>query len=234
MKKKCTKCKILKTTSCFRKVKSRGKHILYSQCSECEKLYKREYYQANKERLHIDQKEYRENNKEKIRERCKKWELENKSHRSEYGKQQRKEKREHYKQLKKEWCINNKDKHDKWRREYFSNYRKERSKNDVEFRLTLALRSRLVSALKRDCAKKSNSTISLAGCNAKYLRDYLESLFSDGMTWDNYGPKGWHIDHVRPCASFDLTDPTQQKKCFHYTNLQPLWWYDNLSKADKW
>lgn len=54
------------------------------------------------------------------------------------------------------------------------------------------------------------------------------------MTWENYGVHGWHIDHIRPCKSFDLTDPEQQKECFHYTNLQPLWWWENLEKGGKW
>jgi HNH endonuclease. len=54
------------------------------------------------------------------------------------------------------------------------------------------------------------------------------------MSWDNYGRDGWHIDHIRPCASFDLTDPEQQRQCFHYTNLQPLWAADNIRKGAKW
>lgn len=53
------------------------------------------------------------------------------------------------------------------------------------------------------------------------------------MTWANYGKSGWHIDHIKPCASFDLSDPDQQKACFHYSNLQPLWAFDNLSKGAK-
>jgi hypothetical protein len=53
------------------------------------------------------------------------------------------------------------------------------------------------------------------------------------MTWDNYGKKGWHVDYILPCASFDLTKEEEQKKCFHYTNLQPLWWLDNIKKSDK-
>ena len=64
------------------------------------------------------------------------------------------------------------------------------------------------------------------------LKAYLELQFTDGMTWENRG--NWHIDHIRPCASFDLTDPEQQKQCFHYTNLQPLWAADNLAKSDSW
>ena len=54
------------------------------------------------------------------------------------------------------------------------------------------------------------------------------------MSWDNWSIKGWHIDHIRPCSSFDLSDPTQQKECFHYTNLQPLWASENLKKNNKW
>ena len=56
----------------------------------------------------------------------------------------------------------------------------------------------------------------------------------DFVSWGNSSLEGWHIDHIRPCASFDLTDPEQQKQCFHYTNLQPLWAEDNLRKSDKW
>ena len=63
---------------------------------------------------------------------------------------------------------------------------------------------------------------------------HLEALFQPGMTWDNHAIDGWHIDHIRPCTSFDLTDPEQQRQCFHYTNLQPLWAFDNISKSDKW
>jgi hypothetical protein len=53
------------------------------------------------------------------------------------------------------------------------------------------------------------------------------------MTWKNHTVFGWHIDHVRPCCAFDLTKPEDQKKCFHHTNLQPLWWHENLAKSGK-
>lgn len=59
----------------------------------------------------------------------------------------------------------------------------------------------------------------------------LEQQFTEGMTWENYGE--WHVDHIRPCVSFDLSIPEQQQECFHYTNLQPLWAKDNLQKSDK-
>ena len=58
---------------------------------------------------------------------------------------------------------------------------------------------------------------------------YLDAKFTDGMSWENHGE--WHIDHILPCASFNLLIEDEQRKCFHYTNLQPLWAKDNLSKA---
>ena len=78
-------------------------------------------------------------------------------------------------------------------------------------------------------ARKTKATFELLEeCSTDELNKHLESLFQQGMSWDNYGE--WHIDHIRPCASFDLTDFEQQKQCFHYSNLQPLWAADNFAK----
>jgi len=70
----------------------------------------------------------------------------------------------------------------------------------------------------------------LIGCSALELRRHIETLWLDGMSWDNYGLHGWHVDHIIPCAVFELADPVEQKQCFHHTNLQPLWAEDNLAK----
>ena len=102
---------------------------------------------------------------------------------------------------------------------------------DPEFRMLENLRTRLWYAL--NGAYKADTTKKLIGCTTKKLKVHLEKQFTDGMSWDNYGKHGWHIDHIIPCASFDMLDPEQQKKCFHYTNLQPLWAKDNLQKGDK-
>lgn len=107
---------------------------------------------------------------------------------------------------------------------------KERRKVDLNYRLKFVLSSRLRGALNRQSIQKTKKTMELIGCSIDFLRVHLKSKFSDGMTWNNYGKRGWHIDHIVPCAYFDLSDPEEQKKCFHYTNLQPLWAPDNLRK----
>jgi len=89
----------------------------------------------------------------------------------------------------------------------------------------------LREVLKKHMAKKSRSTFKLLGCSIADFMRHLETRFQEGMTWENYGE--WQIDHVKPCASFDLTDPKQQEICFHFSNLQPLWERDNKSKSDR-
>jgi len=106
----------------------------------------------------------------------------------------------------------------------------DRDKFEVK-RLAHNLRSRIGSAIKHCYGEKSTSTMKLLGCTVNEVRDHIESQFTEGMTWDNYGE--WHIDHIKPCASFDLTIDEEQKKCFHYSNLQPLWAEDNIRKSDK-
>ena len=75
----------------------------------------------------------------------------------------------------------------------------------------------------------SESTKKLLGCSIEFLKQHLESQFTDGMNWANYGK--WHIDHILPCASFDKSKPEEQSKCFNYSNLQPLWALDNMCKS---
>lgn len=76
------------------------------------------------------------------------------------------------------------------------------------------------------------ATLELLGCSVITLLKHLESQFRPGMSWENYGPV-WHVDHITPCAIFNLNDPEQQKVCFHYTNLQPLFAKENLIKGDR-
>lgn len=116
------------------------------------------------------------------------------------------------------------------RRELF----KARYQNDQNFRLMLGLKNRIQQAIKANFGRKAYKTSELLGCTVTEFKAWIASQFSEGMSWDNYGYETWHIDHIRPCASFDLTDPEQQKQCFHYTNQQPLWAKENMSKGDTW
>lgn len=109
---------------------------------------------------------------------------------------------------------------------------KRRKASDPNFRLRWQMRGRILMSLKRGVAK-SGSTVELVGCTIPELRRHIEKQWADGMSWENYGRGGWHIDHIVPCAAFDMTNPTEQRKCFHYMNLRPMWERDNLSKGSK-
>ena len=110
-------------------------------------------------------------------------------------------------------------------------YEKKRTKEYPLFKLTKTLRSRLGNAIKRKNATKRKSTLELTGCELSFLKGYLESRFEESMTWENHGE--WHIDNIKQCSSFNLVDIEEQKRCFHYSNLQPLWKIDNLTKGNK-
>ena len=110
-------------------------------------------------------------------------------------------------------------------------YESRRKAIDPEFKLLKTLRSRLGSAIKSQSVYKDKATLELVGCSISHLKGFLEAKFKDGMTWKNHGE--WHIDHIKPCSSFNLLDDQQKKQCFHYTNLQPLWAKENLSKGAK-
>ena len=139
------------------------------------------------------------------------------------------------------WSKNNiEKKRSIWRTYYYKNskklnqikikYRNEVYAKDPYFRLYTCIRTRINKVIKNNI--KCKKTLNLLGIpNVKFLKKYLESKFKDGMTWEKRGLI--HIDHIIPCASFDLKDPKQQVKCFHYTNLQPLWAKENLSKGAK-
>ncbi len=110
--------------------------------------------------------------------------------------------------------------------------RKIRYKNDPKYAMLCRLRTRLAKVLKRKGIRKSKSTMELCGCSLDELKAHLEKQFVENMSWENRS--SWHIDHIRPCASFDLTEIEQQKQCFHFTNLQPLFAAENFKKGAKW
>ena len=166
------------------------------------------YCLANKDKRKATSKAYYENNKDKI------------------------------KATRKVYLANNVDKikarHKAYRAanlDKLNAYSNNRLKTNIQFKLSLTLRSRLHSALKSN--QKTGSAVKDLGCTINEFKIYLESKFQFGMTWDNWTTDGWHIDHIKPLASFDLTDRKQLLEACHYTNLQPLWATDNLIKSDK-
>jgi len=146
---------------------------------------------------------------------------------SEYRVQYNIKNKEKIRKFKQIYYLKNKEKQNIYQKEY----KKNRRKNDIEFRLLSNFRTRFGHALKNN--SKSDKTINLLGCTIPQLKLYLETKFTKGMSWDNYGIHGWHIDHIIPCANFDMVNKKDQKACFHFTNLQPLWAKDNYCKPTK-
>lgn len=110
-------------------------------------------------------------------------------------------------------------------------YQSKRTKIDPEFKLRRNLRSRLNKALRQN--SKIGSAISDLGCSISDFKKHLESKFKSGMSWDNYGRKGWTLDHIIPLSKFDLSDPEQFLKANNFNNFQPLWFWENSSKSNK-
>ena len=106
---------------------------------------------------------------------------------------------------------------------------------DTNYNISNALRRSIIGALKRQQIRKHRKTEELLGTDRETARKHIESLFQPGMNWKNHGlgHGKWHIDHIIPCASFDLKCPVQQLACCHYKNLQPLWAIDNIKKGAK-
>lgn len=102
---------------------------------------------------------------------------------------------------------------------------------DPQVRILQSLRVRTRQVIRLQGAKKLRTSLALIGYSPAHLRAWLEFWMKPGMTWENYGD--WHIDHKKPCASFDLSKLDQQQACFHYTNLEPLWASDNCRKGRK-
>lgn len=193
-------------------------------CSKCRiEKSKTEFYnrKTSKDNLHPSCKEcYRKycfDNKEKISLRNKIWVKNNREHKIKYDKEYKKLNAQKYI----DYRIENKEK---------SNlYRKEKRDNDPLYKLTGNLRRRVLHSFKRKYWNKNNTTKHLLGCDFDQVKQYLESKFTEGMTWENQGK--WHIDHIIPLSS--AKTESDLKKLCHYTNLQPLWAIDNLTKSNK-
>ena len=202
----CSKCKIEKSISEFKKAKG-YKDGISTWCIECKKEYCRNYG-----------RKYHWLHRKKRLEYKRKWDNKNKEYLLEYHDKYR---QKHKEEIKKQRKIYSSIR-------YHTKYMKEYRKN-INNRIKSQLRNRVWYVLKGN--PKLSTTMKLLGCSIEKLKQYLENQFRKGMTWKNYGK--WHIDHIIPCASFDFSKLKEQKKCFNYKNLQPLWAIENLKKKDK-
>lgn len=172
-----------------------------------QKEFQKQWYIKNKERLTLIQKTEEYKKRKKI-----------------YNKKCYDKNKEKFNIRKKIWRQLNKEKI-KFKRRIL---RKKYMLN-INYKLKNNLRERVRKALFGK--NKSKSTSKLLGANIMSIRSYIENKFKPGMTWENYGK--WEIDHILPCAYFNLENPEEQLKCFHYTNLQPLWAEENRKKGSK-
>lgn len=115
-------------------------------------------------------------------------------------------------------------------RKWSRNVGKDKNKN-INKKIILIIRSRICSTLRKK--REIDTIIKDLGCSALELRKYIESKFKKGMNWNNRSVNGWHLDHIIPLSSFNLIDNKQLLKASHYSNLQPLWSWENREKGDK-
>jgi len=211
-KKKCSKCGVEKNVCEFHKSKY-FKDGYKSTCKECRKLIEKPY-----------NKKYKEKNKEKIKLKKDLWEKNNPDYMKNYHKEYNLKNREKINLKAKKWREKNREKY----LERVKKKKKEKYDNNLEYKLKHLLRSRINKILK---FKRNKSSIEILGCTTNDFIKYIESKFLEGMSWDNYGYYGWHIDHIIPLSSVK-TEEELLKLC-HYTNLQPMWGIDNIKKSNK-
>ena len=132
------------------------------------------------------------------------------------------------KEFRKNWVKNNPEKKKAVDRKYYSRH----YKAGDNFKLAKTCRNRIADALRDQGLKKTDRAAELLQMEIPEFRIYIQGQFRPGMTWGNHGPV-WHLDHIIPCASFDLTDKLQRQVCFHWSNYQPLFAKENLCKAAK-
>lgn len=232
MRKVCKVCQIDKDADLTNFPPSkRHKDGFDSRCRECIKQQKKEYNAANKARIDEYNHQYYQEHTEEVKARTKKYKGDNVEYYAEYDKE--------YKLVHKDELVK---KHKEYRstperKKVRNKYEKDKKTADPIYRIVCNLRTRISNIISG--TKKPASAVDDLGCSTDELRKHLEQSFhidsrsGEVMSWKNYGFNGWHIDHIMPLSAFDLTNREQFIKAVHYTNLQPLWWWENLEKADK-
>lgn len=211
MEKLCSVCNQPKDISQFGKA-HKNKDGYDVKCKSCRNEFNRLYRESNKDAYLAARKRNYIKNIDKMRFEKVKYYHNHVEAKAAYDRVYRVENKQKIRGYKKSWEIKNKTR--------------------VDIRIKRNLYRRINHVIMD--GYKSAHTLDLLGCTFDEFLIHLESQFTENMSWDNYGQYGWHVDHVKPCNAFDLTDPTQQRECFNYKNLQPLWWVDNLKKSKKW
>jgi hypothetical protein len=187
-----------------------------------ERFKKKDAKSRETDRYKKYQNEYRLNNFEKLKEDCRGRYFKNKEPYLKRSKDQKIRLGDSYKEYQKAYRKKN-------RKELNAKYL-HKLKTDPVAKLKHGLRCRFNKLIKGH--NKQNSVLNYIGCDVDFLKDYLSSKFKDDMSWENHGIV-WHIDHIIPCASFDFCNEEDLKKCWHYTNLQPLYALENLIKGNR-
>lgn len=229
MTKVCNKCKEEKSLDEFYKCKT-TKDKRRGDCIQCTLITSKETYRINPARKLATGKLWREAHPERMKTLCSNWYQANATEQGIKSKLRYESNKLLISEAAKIRYVRNKPNILSRQKEY----KNKLYATDIEFNIGHKLRSRIRDALKYNFsgkAKKSGKSIDLLGCTPEFYKTYLESKFIDGMTWELFMEGEIVIDHhPRPVCSFDLTDPEQQKQCFHYTNTRPLWKLANLQK----
>lgn len=215
--KECIKCHNIKDIKEYN-IQSKRKDGYNAICRECLKIESQKY---------IVHKEYNVEEGYKICTKCEIPKLFEKFNKAKLGKfGLNAECKECRKELYNQWLDNG-------GREWNNQYKKDRKAIDPQFKIKILLRGRLSDALKKHIKggkiTKNHSALILIDCTIEFLIQYIESLWLPEMNWSNHGTI-WEIDHIRPCADFNLEDEEQQRQCFHYSNLQPLFITTSLAE----
>ena len=235
--KKCKHCGIEKPRDEYQK--AGGGKWLQPYCKPCDAERKRKYHVENIDKISSKRTQYYNDNKDKILQREKNRRMTIPKKPRVYNRMSVEEKKRRKSISDKKYRENNKEKINIIKKEYYKKVGLEKKKewqrkmkDNISFNIKRRLRGRIYVALKKGV--KSQRTMDLLDCSIDEFVQYFESLFKDGMNWGEYKKGKIHIDHIKPCVLFDLTNTEEQKKCFHYTNLQPLWAIDNLKKSIKY
>lgn len=199
-------------------------------------------YKEKREEINAYQRRWRSENEEYRREKHRKWRAQNKELVAAKARAYYLANRERLIARQKERDARNKEHVQKRKAAYAHRtkserriknlaYMNRRNREDVSFNLQNRLRCRLYSLLKKGGVRKTASALLLVGCPLADLRVHIEKQFVGEMAWDNFGQ--WELDHIRPCCSFDFRNEAEQRACFHYSNLRPLWRADNRRKTQE-